>query len=88
MGLPCLVNKCAATCTGPQADPWDPALMWPECPGKAAFKRNDVEGALTVRGMSTMAPLADWPHGYAAWVVETWSTIEAEKQALRETRNG
>lgn len=88
MGLPCLVNKCAADCSGPQADPWDPALMWSECPGKAAFKRHDIEGALTVRGMSTMAPLTDWPHGYAAWVVETWSTIEAEKQALRETRNG
>ena len=88
MGLPCIVGKCAADCKGPQADPWDKTLMWDECPGKAAFKRADIDAALTVKGLAAMGPLSDWPHGYASHVVETWAAIDAEKAALRAERSG
>ena len=74
----------ALGCVGPQRDPWDAELMWPGCPGKVAMRRPDIDAALTVRGLSTMAPLSDWPHGYAAHVVETWAAVEAEKAALRQ----
>lgn len=37
-----------------------------------------------VRGLSRMCALSDWPHGYAASVVDVWSIIEAESYALRE----
>lgn len=87
MGLPCIVNKCAANCSGPQPDPWDRALVWDECPGKAAFSRPDIDGALTVRGLHSLG-LPQSSDTLAAWVIDVWAMIESEKQALREARNG
>lgn len=72
----------ALGCQGLQRDPWDAALTWDGCPGKLAMRRPDIDAALTVRGLSSMAPLSDWPHGYASHVVETWAAIEAERNAL------
>lgn len=72
----------ALGCQGPQRDPW--GVTWDGCPGKLAMRRPDIDAALTVRGLSSMAPLSDWPHGYASHVVETWAAIEAERAALRK----
>ena len=69
----------AAGCMGPQADPFDRSLTWDECPAKAAHKRSDIEGALMLRGLASMAPLQDWPRGYTARVVEAWVAIEAAR---------
>lgn len=74
----------ALGCQGPQRDPWDASLTWDGCPAKVAMRRPDIDAALTVRGLSSMAPLSDWPHGYASHVVETWAAIESEKAAFRK----
>lgn len=79
LGLPCLIGRCATRehCeTTPTPDPWDGAdVMWPKCPGLVS--NEDVEDALMVRGLSKMAPLSDWPHGYAARIPMTWAEIES-----------
>lgn len=85
MGLPCLIDKCEADCSGPQADPWDKSLVWDGCPGKAAHRRHDIEGALTVRGLHALG-LTQSADTLAAWVVDVWAMIEAEKATLREAR--
>lgn len=76
----------AAGCDGEQPDPWDRDAKWPTCPAKAAYARDDIDAALTMRGLAAMSPLANWPIGIAARVVETWACIEGERNALREAR--
>ena len=91
MGLPCLADKCAATedCeANTQPDPWDAGLQWRGCPGKRAHERPDINGALTVRALAQLSTLSDWPQGYAAWVVTTWTAIESERNRLREGARG
>ena len=78
----------ARGCDGETPDPWTKSLMWAGCPAKLAMQRDDIDAALTLRGLSTMAPLADWPHGYNARVVEVWTTIEAERRAFDQARRG
>jgi hypothetical protein len=78
----------ARGCDGETVDPWTPSLMWPGCPGKLAMRRDDIDAALTLRGLSTMAPLTDWPHGYSARVVEVWTLVESERRAFDEARRG
>lgn len=79
----------AEGCRGPQPDPWDKALTWPECPAKAVARRADITDALTLKTLAGMSPLADWPSGYVARHVEIWRMIDNERAALREAaRNG
>ena len=58
------------------------APAWRGCPGKRARERADIRRALQVRALSKLSPLADWPHGYAAWVVSTWMQVEHEVQTM------
>ena len=78
----------ARGCDGETVDPWTPSLKWAGCPGKLALRRDDIDAALTLRGLSTMAPLTDWPHGYSARVVEVWTLVESERRAFDEARRG
>lgn len=74
----------ARGCDGETRDPWDSALTWPECPAQAAGKRPDIRDARMLAGLASMSPLADWPHGWTARVVDTWALIEVERAELRE----
>ena len=85
IGLACVVGKCDADCKGPQPDPWDRSLMWPECPGRAAFKRADIDAAMTVRGLASLG-FTVRARDYASHVIETMGIIESERAALREAR--
>lgn len=73
----------AATCGGRTRDPFDASLFWEGCPAKLAYQHPDVVDAVTLRGLSRLAPLADFPRGYAARVVDTWMMLDAEEAALR-----
>lgn len=73
----------ARGCDGEQPDPWDRSVKWPACPAKVAYARDDIDAALTLRGLATMSPLAGWPAGIASRVVDTWACIEGERNALR-----
>ncbi len=66
----------ARGCQGPQVDPFDSAVTWDGCPAKAAPAQRDVAAAMTVKALASMSPLAGWPRGYTARIVETWSEIE------------
>lgn len=69
----------ARGCQGPQADPWDKSVTWDGCPAKAAPKHRDVMDTMNVKALASMSPLAGWPRGYSARIVEVWSEIEREK---------
>lgn len=74
----------ARGCVGPQKDPW--GVEWPGCPAKCAMQRPDIDAALTLRGLSKMATLANWPRCANGRVVEVWTMIDAERAALQQER--
>lgn len=76
----------ARGCQGPQPDPWDKSLTWPECPVQATFKRHDIDDYLLVKSLAAMSPLKDWPDGYAAHVADTWAMVDHERALMRDQR--
>lgn len=79
------LDLAAKGCSGPQPDPFDKSLTWNGCPAKAVAQRPDIDGAVTLRALASMAPLRDFPDGYNARVVDTWSAIESERAKLVAT---
>lgn len=74
----------ARGCVGEQRDAW--GVTWPGCPAKCAMERPDIDAALTLRGLSKMATLANWPRCANGRVVEVWTMIDAERAALQAER--
>lgn len=50
------------------------------------MERPDIDAALTLRGLSKMATLANWPRCANGRVVEVWTMIDAERAALQAER--
>lgn len=67
----------AVTCEIDTLDPFDSKLVWKGCPAKLAAKLPEIRAALFLRGLGKLAPLSDYPQGYAAWAVDVWAAIEA-----------
>ncbi len=80
------LEAAATGCDGEQPDPWNATLKWQGCPAKRAMEHPDIDAALTLRGLSKMATLANWPRCANGRVVEVWTMIDAERAALQTER--
>ena len=57
---------------------------WSTCPVRAALNDPYVQAVAQLEAGSKLAPVTDWPHGFAHWVQPMWSTLRelmADRQA-------
>jgi|6_EtaG_2_1085325.scaffolds.fasta_scaffold41759_2 hypothetical protein len=49
---------------------------WPTCPVRL-LRGPHWQHVVTLYNAKSVSPLSDWPHGYAAWVVDGLCSLEA-----------
>ena len=51
-------------------------VVWPGCPVREIMRDARIQAALGLDNARKISPLADWPHGFAAWVPEMLATLK------------
>ena len=66
---------------------------WPICPVRSALSDPYVQAVAQLEAAARLAPLADWPHGFAQWVAPMWGTLrelmaDRKAHALEQAKGG
>lgn len=57
-------------------------VVWPGCPVREIMRDKRIQAVLQLDSAQRVAPLAGWPHDFAAWVPEMLATLKG----LRDSR--
>lgn len=87
--LPCADGD-VSDCTGRCEDRAGSYLgdEWDGCPVRALRDDHHLLYVLRLDRQGSLAPLSDWPDGYAAWVPDLWSEVRAARDDRRAHEAG